>query len=232
VGAQVPLGAGIGFASRYKGDGGVNFSLYGDGAANQGQIFEAYNIAKLWNIPAVFICENNGYGMGTAIERAAASTDFYKRGDYIPGVKFNGMDILAVRAATEFAQNYCSVEDKGPLVYEMVTYRYSGHSMSDPGTSYRTREEIQEVRGTRDPILGFKEKIIEAGLVTSEELKEMEMAIRKSVDADVKKAKTDPEIGIEELYYDVYEKNLEGELRGLVPWEKHQHKNTQKALNL
>jgi len=232
VGAQVPLGAGIGFASRYKGDGGVNFSLYGDGAANQGQIFEAYNIAKLWNIPAVFICENNGYGMGTAIERAAASTDFYKRGDYIPGVKVNGMDILAVRAATEFAQNYCSVEDKGPLVYEMVTYRYSGHSMSDPGTSYRTREEIQEVRGTRDPILGFKEKIIEAGLVTSEELKEMEMAIRKSVDADVKKAKTDPEIGVEELYYDVYEKNLEGELRGLVPWEKHQHKNTQKALNL
>ena len=96
----------------------------------------------------------------------------------------------------------------------------------------RTREEIQEVRGTRDPILGFKEKIIEAGLVTSEELKEMEMAIRKSVDADVKKAKTDPEIGVEELYYDVYEKNLEGELRGLVPWEKHQHKNTQKALNL
>lgn len=232
VGAQVPLGAGIGFASRYKGDGGVNFSLYGDGAANQGQIFEAYNIAKLWNIPAVFICENNGYGMGTAIERAAASTDFYKRGDYIPGVKVNGMDILAVRAATQFAQDYCSVQDKGPLVYEMVTYRYSGHSMSDPGTSYRTREEIQEVRGTRDPILGFKEKIIEAGLVTSEELKEMEMAIRKSVDADVKKAKTDPEIGVEELYYDVYEKNLEGELRGLVPWEKHEHKNTQKALNL
>jgi len=232
VGAQVPLGAGIGFASRYKGDGGVNFSLYGDGAANQGQIFEAYNIAKLWNIPAVFICENNGYGMGTAIERAAASTDFYKRGDYIPGVKVNGMDILAVRAATEFALDYCSVQDKGPLVYEMVTYRYSGHSMSDPGTSYRTREEIQEVRGTRDPILGFKEKIIEAGLVDAEELKEMEMAIRKSVDADVKKAKTDPEIGVEELYYDVYQNNLQGKLRGVVPWEKHEHKNTQKALNL
>lgn len=137
VGAQVPLGAGIGFASRYRGDGGVNFSLYGDGAANQGQVFEAYNIAKLWNIPVVFICENNGYGMGTSQDRAAASTDFFKRGDYIPGVKVNGMDILSVREATEFALDYCGKQDKGPLVYEMATYRYHGHSMSDPGTSYR-----------------------------------------------------------------------------------------------
>ena len=137
VGAQVPLGAGIGFASRYLGTGGVNFALYGDGAANQGQVFEAYNIAKLWNIPVVFICENNGYGMGTSQDRAAASTEFYKRGDYIPGVKVNGMDFLSVREATEFALDYCGVQDKGPLVYEMATYRYHGHSMSDPGTSYR-----------------------------------------------------------------------------------------------
>merc|ERR1712113_208956 len=232
VGAQVPLGAGIGFASRYRGDGGVNFSLYGDGAANQGQIFEAYNIAKLWNIPAVFICENNGYGMGTSQDRAAASTDFYKRGDYIPGVKVNGMDILAVKEATEFALDYCGKQDKGPLVYEMATYRYSGHSMSDPGTSYRTREEVQEVRQTRDPILGFKEKIVAAGLTDADELKKLEMEVRKSVDADVKRAKTDPEIGVEELYYDVYENNLQGNLRGLLPWEKHEHKKTQKALNL
>merc|ERR1712083_586479 len=232
VGAQVPLGAGIGFASRYRGEGGVNFSLYGDGAANQGQVFEAYNIAKLWNIPAVFICENNGYGMGTSQDRHAATTDFYKRGDYIPGVKVNGMDILAVKEATEFALDYCGKQDKGPLVYEMVTYRYSGHSMSDPGTSYRTREEVQDVRQTRDPILGFKEKIVAAGLADADELKKMEMEVRKSVDADVKKAKTDPEIGVEELYYDVYENNLQGNLRGLLPWEKHEHKKTQKALNL
>merc|ERR1712066_1097541 len=232
VGAQVPLGAGIGFAHQYKGDGGVNFSLYGDGAANQGQIFEAYNIAKLWNIPAVFVCENNGYGMGTSQDRAAASTDFYKRGDYIPGVKVNGMDILAVKEATEFALDYCGKQDKGPLVYEMATYRYSGHSMSDPGTSYRTREEVQEVRQTRDPILGFKEKIVAAGLTDADELKKLEMEVRKSVDADVKRAKTDPEIGVEELYYDVYENNLQGKLRGVLPWEKHEHKKTQKALNL
>merc|ERR1712079_281948 len=232
VGAQVPLGAGIGFASRYKGDGGVNFALYGDGAANQGQVFEAYNIAKLWNIPAVFICENNGYGMGTSQDRHAATTDFYKRGDYIPGVKVNGMDILAVKEATEFALDYCGKQDKGPLVYEMATYRCSGRSMSDPGTSYRTREEVQEVRQTRDPILGFKEKIVAAGLTDADELKKLEMEVRKSVDADVKRAKTDPEIGVEELYYDVYENNLQGQIRGLLPWEKHEHKKTQKALNL
>jgi len=232
VGAQVPLGAGIGFASRYLGTGGVNFALYGDGAANQGQVFEAYNIAKLWNIPVVFICENNGYGMGTSQERASASSEFYKRGDYIPGVKVNGMDFLSVREATEFALDYCGVQDKGPLVYEMATYRYHGHSMSDPGTSYRTRDEIQEMRQTRDPILGFKEQICAAGLVDADELKKIEQEVRKSVDADVKRAKSDPEIGVEELYYDVYENNLEGKLRGLLPWEKHEHKKTQTAINL
>jgi len=232
VGAQVPLGAGIGFAHQYKEDGGVNFSLYGDGAANQGQVFEAYNIAKLWNIPVVFICENNGYGMGTSQDRAAASTEFYKRGLYIPGIRVNGMDLLSVKAATEFAIDYCDKQKKGPLVYEMVTYRYHGHSMSDPGTSYRTRDEVQEMRQTRDPILGFKERIVSAGLADVEELKKMENDIRKEIDADVKKAKTDPEIGVEELYYDVYEENLQGKLRGLLPWETHDHKKTQKAINI
>lgn len=142
------------------------------------------------------------------------------------------MDLLSVRAATEFAIDYCSKQQKGPLVYEMVTYRYHGHSMSDPGTSYRTRDEVQEVRQTRDPILGFKEKVVAAGLADAEELKKMEMDIRKSIDADVKKAKTDPEIGVEELYYDVYEENLQGKIRGLAPWELHEHKKTQKALNV
>merc|ERR1719420_1105739 len=157
VGAQVPLGAGIGFAHKYTGDGGVNFSLYGDGAANQGQVAEAFNMARLWNLPAVFICENNHYGMGTSQDRHAASTDFYKRGDYIPGIHVDGMDILAVREATRFATEYC--QENGPLVYEISTYRYHGHSMSDPGTSYRTRDEVQEVRQTRDPITGFRDKI-------------------------------------------------------------------------
>merc|ERR1712121_123762 len=232
VGAQVPLGAGIAFAHKYKGDGGVNFSLYGDGAANQGQIAETFNMARLWNLPAVFICENNHYGMGTAEDRHAASTDFYKRGDYIPGIHVDGMDILAVREATRFAIDYCSKQEKGPLVFEISTYRYHGHSMSDPGTSYRTRGEVQEVRKTRDPITGFRERLIQAELAEMSEIKAIEIEVKQSVDADVKRAKSDREIDVEELYYDIYEKNLEGKIRGIFSLDKHEHKKTQTAQNI
>jgi len=233
VGAQVPLGAGIAFAHKYKGDGGVNFSLYGDGAANQGQVYEAFNMAKLWNLPAVFICENNGYAMGTSTERHhGAESEFYKRGDYIPGMWVDGMDVLAVREATRFAIDYCSVQQKGPLVYEIGTYRYHGHSMSDPGTSYRTRDEVQEMRKTRDPITGFRERLIQAELAEMSEIKAIEIEVKQSVDADVKRAKSDSEIGSEELYYDIYEKNLEGKIRGIFSLDKHEHKKTQTAQNI
>lgn len=231
VGAQVPLGAGLAFGHKYKGDGGVCFALYGDGAANQGQVFEAYNMAKLWSLPAVFICENNHYAMGTSEHRGAASPTFYTRGDYIPGILVDGMDVLAVREATKFAIDYCT-SGKGPLVYEISTYRYHGHSMSDPGTSYRTRDEIQEVRQNRDPITGFREKLVASGLAEPDELKAIEQEIRQSVDADVKRSKSDAEIDVKELYYDVYENNLEGKLRGNVVWEEHEHKKTQKAINV
>merc|ERR1712128_381103 len=233
VGAQVPLGAGIAFAHKYKGDGGVNFSLYGDGAANQGQVYEAFNLAKLWNLPAVFICENNHYAMGTTSEdRHGASSDFFKRGDYIPGMWVDGMDILAVREATRFAIDYCSVQAKGPLVFEISTYRYHGHSMSDPGTSYRTRDEVQEMRQTRDPITGFRDRLVSAELAQVSELKAIELEVRQAVDADVKKAKSDSEIGAEELYYDVYENNKQGKLRGIASWDQHEHKKTQTAINI
>merc|ERR1712079_701468 len=205
VGAQVPLGAGISFAQKYNEDGGVTFSLYGDGAANQGEVAEAFNLAKLWDLPSVFICENNHYGMGTSEDRHAASTEFYKRGDYIPGLLVDGVDILAVREAIRFAIDYCSVQKKGPLVYEISTYRYHGHSMSDPGTSYRTRDEVQEMRQKRDPITSFRERLVNADLATMAELKG---------------------IGVEELFYDMYENNLQGKIRGITPWDKHDHKRT------
>lgn len=208
VGAQVPLGAGIAMAMQYQDKPNVCISLYGDGAANQGQMFEAYNIAKLWDLPAIFVCENNGYGMGTSVDRASASTDYYTRGDYVPGIWVDGMDVLGVKNAFEWAKDYC-VSGKGPLIIEAATYRYSGHSMSDPGTSYRTRDEIQEVRQTRDPITGFKDRIIQMGLATPEELKPMEIDVKKEVEEAVKLAKTDKELPVSELFTDIYSQQPE-----------------------
>ncbi|CAH0397152.1 unnamed protein product [Chilo suppressalis] len=216
VGAQVPLGAGVAFAHKYRGDGGVCFALYGDGAANQGQLFEAYNMAALWDLPCVFVCENNGYGMGTSVDRASASTDYYSRGDYVPGIWVDGMDVLATREATKFAIDYCT-KGKGPLVMEMETYRYSGHSMSDPGTSYRTRDEVQEVRQTRDPITSFKDKILTNNLATQEQLKEIDAKVRTEVDEATKQAKSEPEIGVEELSADIYYNCVEENIRGILP---------------
>ncbi|VVD02182.1 probable pyruvate dehydrogenase E1 component subunit alpha, mitochondrial [Leptidea sinapis] len=216
VGAQVPLGAGLAFAHKYRGDGGVAFALYGDGAANQGQLYEAYNMAKLWDLPCVFVCENNGYGMGTSVDRSSASTEYFSRGDYIPGLWVDGMDVVATREATRFAIEHCTA-GKGPLVMEMETYRYSGHSMSDPGTSYRTRDEVQEVRQTRDPITSFKEKILASELVTPDQLKEIDAKVRKEVDEATKLAKSEPEVGVEELAGDIYYRCLEADVRGVSP---------------
>ncbi|XP_022120626.1 probable pyruvate dehydrogenase E1 component subunit alpha, mitochondrial [Pieris rapae] len=222
VGAQVPLGAGLAFAHKYRGDGGVAFALYGDGAANQGQLFEAYNMAKLWDLPCVFVCENNGYGMGTSVDRSSASTEYFSRGDYVPGIWVDGMDVIATREATRYAIDYCT-SGKGPLVMEMETYRYSGHSMSDPGTSYRTRDEVQEVRQTRDPITSFKEKIIASELVTPDQLKEIDTKVRKEVDEATKQAKVEAEVGPEELAGDIYYNNLENVIRGIHPAAPLQH---------
>jgi len=221
VGAQVPVGAGIAFACQYENKKNVTLALYGDGASNQGQVFEAYNMAKLWNLPIIFGCENNKYGMGTAANRSSAITDYYKRGQYIPGLKINGMDVLAVKAAVQYGKEYTAA-GKGPLVYEYVTYRYGGHSMSDPGTTYRTREEIQRMRSTQDPIAGLKQKLLDWGVTSEEELKAIDKKARSEVDAEVAIAEkmTAPDATPKVLYEDIYVKGSEPEFtRGRIPEE-------------
>ncbi|KAF2629348.1 pyruvate dehydrogenase E1 component subunit alpha [Macroventuria anomochaeta] len=221
VGAQVPVGAGIAFACQYENKKNVTLALYGDGASNQGQVFEAYNMASLWKLPVIFGCENNKYGMGTAANRSSAITDYYKRGQYIPGLKINGMDVLAVKAAVKYGKEYCAA-GKGPLVYEYVTYRYGGHSMSDPGTTYRTREEIQRMRSTQDPIAGLKQKLLDWGVTTEEELKSLDKQARSDVDAEVAEAEKMPvpDATSKVLFEDIYVRGSEPEfLRGRVPEE-------------
>merc|ERR1712117_331443 len=201
VGAQVPMGAGIAFAHKYRGEKQVCVALYGDGAANQGQVFEAYNIAQLWKLPCIFVCENNQYGMGTSNQRSSASTEYYSRGDYIPGLRVDGMDVLAVREATRFAKEYAINE--GPVVMELKTYRYHGHSMSDPGTSYRTRDEIKAVRQASDPITSLRDKMIDAELATKDEFKNIDKEVKKYIEQETELALASPEPPMSELGTDI-----------------------------
>ncbi|GJN94597.1 hypothetical protein Rhopal_007680-T1 [Rhodotorula paludigena] len=206
VGAQVPLGAGIAFAQQYLGQDNehATFAMYGDGASNQGQVFEAYNMAKLWNLPCVFVCENNLYGMGTSAARSSSNTKYFQRGDLIPGVQVNAMDVLSVMQAVKYAKEW-TTSGKGPLLLEMVTYRYGGHSMSDPGTTYRTREEIQHMRSSNDPITGLKNLLLEWGVVEEAELKKIDKEARAVVEKAVEEAKASPEPAQDrEMWTDVY----------------------------
>lgn len=219
VGAQVPLGAGIAFTQKYLDIPSVTFALYGDGASNQGQVFEAFNMAALWQLPCVFVCENNKYGMGTSAKRSSASTEYHTRGDYIPGIKVNGMDVLAVHRAAQWAKEW-TTSGKGPLVMEVTTYRYGGHSMSDPGTTYRTREEIQHMRSTSDPITGLKATLIEHGVATEAELKAIDKEARKIVDQAAKEAEASPEPDMKEFYTEIYVEGTEPKsIRGREPGE-------------
>ncbi|GAB2297287.1 Pyruvate dehydrogenase E1 component subunit alpha-2, mitochondrial [Dionaea muscipula] len=206
VGAQVPLGCGLAFAQKYLKEEHVTFALYGDGAANQGQLFEALNMAALWDLPAILVCENNHYGMGTAEWRAAKSPAYYKRGDYVPGLKVDGMDVLAVKQACRFAKEY--VLKNGPIILEMDTYRYHGHSMSDPGSTYRTRDEISGIRQERDPIERVRKLILSHDLATDKELKDIEKEVRKEVDQAIAQAKESPMPDPSELFTNIYAKGL------------------------
>ncbi|KAF6750597.1 mitochondrial pyruvate dehydrogenase E1 component beta subunit [Ephemerocybe angulata] len=221
VGAQVPVGAGAAFAQQYKGEKNCTFAMYGDGASNQGQVFEAYNMAKLWNLPTIFVCENNKYGMGTPAERSSSNTAYFTRGDKIPGLQrslrsqVNGMDIIAAKQAVAYARKWAVDDQNGPLVLEFVTYRYGGHSMSDPGTTYRTREEVQRMRSTQDPIRGLQRYLEEWGVATEQELKAIDKEAKATVDQAVAEAKESPEPPLEDLWKDVYFKGTEPQfLRG------------------
>ena len=202
VGAQVPLGAGLAFAHQYRGDGGLCLAYFGDGAANQGQVYEAFNMASLWQLPIVFVVENNQYAMGTSVTRSSAETEFYRRGAAfrIPGMDVNGMDVLEVRRAAEIAIAHVR-GGGGPVLMELGTYRYRGHSMSDPA-KYRTREEVQAVREKNDPIERAKADLLALG-VGEDQLKDLDKRIRAQVAEAADYAESSPEPGPQELYTDV-----------------------------
>ena len=203
VGAQVPLGTGLAFANKYRGNDGVTLTYFGDGAANQGQVYESFNMAQLWKLPVVYVIENNQYAMGTSIHRASAQSDFSKRGASfaIPGVQVDGMDVEAVHKAGAEAVAYCR-KGNGPMILEMKTYRYRGHSMSDPG-KYRAREEVDDVRENRDPINHFGRKLVQRGVCSEEDLKAMDDDIRAIVTDAAEFATTSPEPDMVELYTDI-----------------------------
>lgn len=202
VGAQVSLGTGLAFGHKYREDGGVCMAYFGDGAANQGQVYESFNMAALWNLPVVFVVENNGYAMGTAVQRGSAETHFYRRGTAfrIPGIDVNGMDVLEVRAAANVALDHVR-SGKGPVLLELKTYRYRGHSMSDPA-KYRTREEVQEMRDNHDPIDGAKAELLARG-IAEDRIKEIDKRIRGIVAEAADFAENSPEPEMTELYTDV-----------------------------
>ncbi len=202
VGAQVPLGAGLAFAHKYRGDGGVCLAYFGDGAANQGQVYETFNMASLWKLPIVFVIENNQYAMGTAVRRSSAETHFYRRGTAfrIPGLDVNGMDVLEVRQAANIVIDFVR-GGNGPVLMELNTYRYRGHSMSDPA-KYRSREEVQEVREKRDPIETARHELIERG-IAEDALKDIDKRIRAQVAEAADFAESSPEPDPSELHTDV-----------------------------
>ena len=204
VGAQVPLGAGLAFADKYKGNGRVTFAYFGDGAANQGQVYETYNMAELWELPVIFVIENNQYAMGTSMKRSTKSTTLFGRGTAygIQGEQVDGMDVLAVKAAGEKAVAHCRA-GKGPYIHQVMTYRYRGHSMSDPA-KYRSREEVQKRREERDAIEHVRELLLQGGHATDDDLKVIDRDIKALVNDAAEFAKNSPEPDLSELWTDIY----------------------------
>lgn len=217
VGAQCPVGTGLGFALQFKGNPNKNAAIvmYGDGGADQGQLHEASNMASLWNLPVIYVCENNRYSMGTSVERhSAGGHDFHKKLYNLPGLRFDGMCVYTIKNAIAFAKDYAA--NHGPIAISIDTYRYHGHSMTDPGITYRESAEVQEVRKTRDPLKLLANHIIDAGFATQEDLKKIDKESKKAVEADVNTARADPLVPEEWLTTDVFEENTKTYLRAPV----------------
>ena len=204
VGAQVPLGTGMAFANHYRGNDNITVTYFGDGATNQGQVYESFNMASLWKLPVIYVIENNRYAMGTEITRASAEVNLSRRGlsFNIPGEQVDGMDVRAVKAAGEKAVAWCR-DGKGPHILEMLTYRYRGHSMSDPA-KYRTREEVDKVRTTLDPIDMARHRILEKKFANEDGLKKIDAQVRDLINQAAEFATHDPEPDVSELYTDIY----------------------------
>ena len=204
VGAQVPLGAGLAFADKYLENDRVTFTYFGDGAANQGQVYETFNMASLWKLPVIFVIENNQYAMGTSQLRSTSTPDIYTRGAGfdIPGEPVDGMDVLSVKAAGDKAVKHCRA-GKGPYILEIKTYRYRGHSMSDPA-KYRTREEVQKMREERDAIENVRQTLLTGKHASEDDLKSIDKEIKKIVNESAEFAKASPEPELDELYTDIY----------------------------
>jgi pyruvate dehydrogenase E1 component alpha subunit len=204
VAAQVPIGTGLAFADKYHENGRVTFTYFGDGAVNQGQVYEAFNMASLWKLPVIYVIENNQYAMGTSVGRSSSTPEFYTRGEAfgIPGEAVDGMDVLAVKEAGERAIAHCR-EGKGPYILEMKTYRYRGHSMSDPA-KYRTREEVQKVRETQDAIEHVRELLLQGKHADEDELKAIDKEIKAIVNEAADFARESPEPSLDELWTDIY----------------------------
>lgn len=204
VGAQVPIGTGIAFANKYKKNNNVVFTYLGDGAVNQGQVYEAFNMASLWKLPVVYIIENNEYAMGTSVKRSAAVTDLYKRGEScgIPGSKVDGMDFFAVAEAAVEATEYCRLGN-GPIILEAKTYRYRGHSMSDPA-KYRSKEEVEYIKENKDPIESLRQYIIDNNIASEEECNGHDKEIRNTIQEVADFAQNSEEPDLDELWTDVY----------------------------
>jgi pyruvate dehydrogenase E1 component alpha subunit len=204
VGAQVPIGTGLAFANRYRRNDNVSLTYFGDGAANQGQVYESFNMAKLWKLPVVYVIENNQYGMGTSVTRASATVELFHRGASfdIPGERVDGMDVRAVKAAGERAVQWCR-EGNGPIILEMLTYRYRGHSMSDPA-KYRSKEEVDKVRTEHDPIEQVRSRLLKRGFASEDALKKIDGEVRAIVNEAAEFATNDAEPDPAELYTDVY----------------------------